>query len=399
MLNGKKILIGITGSIAAFKIPYLVRLLIKEGAEVQVVMTEKARDFVTPLTLSTLSKKPVYTQPFHPEDGTWTNHVELGSWADVMLIAPATAVTLSKMASGLADNLLMAIYLSARCPVFFAPAMDMDMYHHPSTQKNIAQLVQYGHHLIEPQVGELASGLSGAGRMEEPENIVQILASFFRKNQQLAGKKVLVTAGPTYEPIDPVRFIGNHSSGRMGFALAEECALRGAEVTLITGPVQLSVNCPGVNRINVSTANEMYQEVLAHAPSADIILMAAAVADYTPETPSVQKLKKSSGNLTLSLKPTPDILYHLGKMKKSGQILIGFALETHDEESHAREKLRNKNLDLIVLNSLNEQGAGFGYETNKVSILSRDGSWTHFPLKSKKEVASDIMDKVAEFIQ
>jgi phosphopantothenoylcysteine decarboxylase / phosphopantothenate---cysteine ligase len=396
MLKGKKILIGITGSIAAYKIPYLIRLLVKEGAEVQVVLTENARDFITPLTLSTLSKRPALTYPFNPDDGAWNNHVELGGWADLMLIAPASAATLSKMAAGQADNLLLTIWLSAKCPVFFAPAMDLDMYKHIATQNNIRQLVAYGHRLIEPQVGELASGLCGAGRMEEPENILNEIKAFFLTGQQLQGKKVLVTAGPTCEPIDPVRFIGNYSSGLMGFSIAEEAAYRGAEVTLIAGPTHLKTHHPHISRIDVSTALEMLEKTLEFFPTSDITIMSAAVADFTPANPENRKIKKSGDGLALELKATKDILAELGKQKSGNQKLIGFALETDNALDNAQKKLNTKNLDLIVLNSLQDKGAGFATATNKVTIINRQGKQFDYPLKSKKEVASDICNKIAE---
>jgi phosphopantothenoylcysteine decarboxylase / phosphopantothenate---cysteine ligase len=396
MLKGKKILIGITGSIAAYKIPYLIRLLVKEGAEVQVVLTENARDFITPLTLSTLSKRPALTYPFNPDDGAWNNHVELGGWADLMLIAPASAATLSKMAAGQADNLLLTIWLSAKCPVFFAPAMDLDMYKHIATQNNIRQLVAYGHRLIEPQVGELASGLCGAGRMEEPENILNEIKAFFLTGQQLQGKKVLVTAGPTCEPIDPVRFIGNYSSGLMGFSIAEEAAYRGAEVTLIAGPTHLKTHHPHISRIDVSTALEMLEKTLEFFPTSEITIMSAAVADFTPANPENRKIKKSGDGLALELKATKDILAELGKQKSGNQKLIGFALETDNALDNAQKKLNTKNLDLIVLNSLQDKGAGFATATNKVTIINRQGKQFDYPLKSKKEVASDICNKIAE---
>lgn len=398
MLKGKKILIGVTGSIAAYKIPYLIRLLVKEGAEVQVVLTENARDFVTPLTISTLSKRPALTFPFNPEDGSWTNHVDLGGWADLMLIAPASAATLSKMACGLADNLLMAIYLSAKCPLFFAPAMDLDMYKHPATKKNIDQLVAYGHHLIEPQVGELASGLSGAGRLEEPENILKIITAFFLTGHDLVGKKVLITAGPTYESIDPVRFIGNHSTGLMGFSIANECALRGADVTLISGPTALATNIPAIHRIDVTSAGEMLTETTSAFKNADICIMSAAVADFTPANPFDKKIKKEAELQAIELKPTTDILSQLGKMKGKGQLLVGFALETDNELENARKKLNTKNLDLIVLNSLQDKGAGFGQTTNKVTLIDRKGGIAAFGLKPKDQVASDIVNKIVRMI-
>jgi len=398
MLRGRKILIGITGSIAAYKIPYLIRLLVKEGAEVQVIMTENARDFVTPLTLSTLSKRPALTYPFNPEDGSWNNHVEMGGWADLMLIAPASAATLSKMASGLADNLLLTTYLSAKCPVFFAPAMDLDMYKHPTTQRNIEQLVTFGHRLIEPQVGELASGLCGAGRMEEPENVLQVITAFFLTGSQLKGKKVLVTAGPTYEPIDPVRFIGNHSSGLMGFSIAAEAAGRGAEVTLITGPTHLKVEHKLINRVDISTAEEMFEKTTAAFGKADITIMSAAVADFTPANPADKKIKKTGLTPLIQLNPTKDILATLGKMKRVDQLLVGFALETDHELENAQKKINTKNLDLIVLNSLRDKGAGFGTVTNKITILDRNGGQTDYPLKTKAEAAIDILDKVLEML-
>lgn len=400
MLKGKKIVIGITGSIAAFKIPYLIRLLKKEGAEVQVMMTPCAKDFVTPLTLSTLSGRPVLIEPFRPDDGTWNNHVDLGRWADLYLIAPASANTLAKMANGIADNFLLTAYLSAKCPVFLAPAMDLDMYLHPVTQENIRKLIAVGNHLIEPVVGELASGLTGAGRMEEPEFILNILSRHFdKKKDPLAGKKVLVTAGPTYEEIDPVRFLGNHSSGRMGFALAEEFAGRGAQVTLVTGPTGLTVDTPGITRKDVISASEMLQECQKHFAGCDVLVMAAAVADYRPEKRQDRKIKKEKSAFTLSLVPTEDILATLAEKKKKGQILVGFALETDQELNHAREKLSRKNLDLIILNSLKDKGAGFRALTNKVTILDRSGKLTEYPLKSKQEVASDIADHIGTIIR
>jgi phosphopantothenoylcysteine decarboxylase / phosphopantothenate---cysteine ligase len=398
MLTGKKILIGVTGSIAAYKIPLFIRLLVKEGAEVQVILTENARDFITPLTISTLSKRPALTYPFNPEDGAWNNHVEMGGWADLMIIAPASAATISKMVSGQADNLLMTTYLSAKCPVFFAPAMDLDMYKHVATQKNIEQLTGYGHTLIEPQVGELASGLCGAGRMEEPENILAAVKAFFLTGNQLKGKNVLITAGPTYEPVDPVRFIGNYSSGLMGFSLAHEAARRGAQVTLVSGPTHLNTENSAINRIDVQTAGEMRQAVTKAFGDADITIMSAAVADFTPAQTADKKIKKAGAPIHLDLKPTTDILAELGKRKKNNQLLAGFALETDNELQNAHKKLNTKNLDLIVLNSLKDQGAGFGSNTNKVTILDRHGNQFEFPLKSKKEVAADILDKIVEML-
>ncbi len=399
MLKGKKIVIGITGSIAAFKTPTLIRLLKKAGAEVRVMMTKAATDFVTPLTLSTLSGNPVIIEPFNPQDGRWNSHVELGMWADIYLLAPVTANTLAKMAHGEADNFFLAAYLSAKCPVFFAPAMDLDMFRHPATQKNIEILRSFGNILIEPAVGELASGLSGAGRMEEPENIFDLVNDYFsNKKSGLTGKKVLVTAGPTYEAIDPVRYIGNHSSGLMGFSIAEELASKGADVTLVTGPVSLEIEHTAIARIDVTSADEMYEKCMAVKDSAEIIIMAAAVADYKPVVKSRSKLKKSGHAIEIELLPTRDILAELGKSKKTGQVLIGFALETDHEEENAREKLMSKNLDLVVLNSLSQAGAGFKSPTNKISVLFRTGQIQHFPLKPKKEVAKDIIDIIESII-
>ena len=391
-------MLGFTGSIAAYKIPFLVRLLVKEGAEVQIVMTESARDFVTPLTLSTLSNKPVFTFPFDAKDGTWNSHVDMGNWADVMLVAPASAATISKMAHGHADNLLLTTYLSAKCPVFFAPAMDLDMFKHPTTSENVTKLVGFGHTLIEPQVGELASGLCGAGRMEEPENIVAVLNDFFAKSQVFSGKQFLITAGPTYEAIDPVRFIGNFSSGQMGFALAQKAAERGAKVTLISGPTHLKIEHPQIERINVVSAEQMYEACKKYYPGSDVTVMSAAVADFTPENPEKEKIKKSNKLTSVGLIPTKDILAALGKDKSAGQLLVGFALETENEIEHARIKLQNKNLDLIVLNSLKDQGAGFGVATNKITVLDKGGNQTNYPLKPKSEVADDILDRIAELI-
>ena len=395
MLKGKKIVIGITGSIAAFKIPFLVRLFKKEGAEVKIMMTPAARDFVTPLTLSTLSGNPVITEPFNPEDGTWNSHVELGRWADIYLLAPVSANTLAKMANGIADNFFLTAYLSAKCQVFFAPAMDLDMFRHPSTKKNIEILQSYGNILIEPAIGELASGLSGAGRMEEPENIFQLINDFFsEKESRLNGKKVLVTAGPTYEAIDPVRFIGNHSSGLMGFAIAEEFASKGADVTLVTGPVALNLEHTAIRRTDITSAEEMFEACMIVKDFAEIIVMAAAVADYKPAAQATAKIKKSESGLDLKLQPTRDILATIGKEKRPGQILVGFALETDNEEENARKKLESKNLDLIVLNSLCDEGAGFKTPTNKVTLLFRSGKVQHLPLKSKNEIARDIINSI-----
>jgi phosphopantothenoylcysteine decarboxylase/phosphopantothenate--cysteine ligase len=398
MLKGKKILLGITASIAAYKIPFLIRLFIREGAEVQVLMTPAATDFVTPLTCSALSGNPCLVEGFNPVDGTWNSHVDWGNWADLYLIAPVTAVSLSKMCNGLADNLLVATYLAAKCPVFFAPAMDLDMYKHPSTKANIERLQHYGNYLIEPTSGELASGLCGAGRMEEPEEIVRIISAYFKKKKQLAGKKVLITAGPTFEAIDPVRFIGNHSSGKMGFALAEECASIGADVTLVSGPVSMDKSLY-VKHIDVVSADEMYREVLNNFDQADIVIMAAAVADYRPENPATDKIKKKDDRLSIQLIKTTDILAELGKRKQDDQILAGFALETSNEMENAEKKLRTKNLDMIVLNSLRDDGAGFGVSTNKVTIIKRDGKQQSYPQKDKRDVAKDIISEIVRCIE
>ncbi|HOV12437.1 MAG TPA: bifunctional phosphopantothenoylcysteine decarboxylase/phosphopantothenate--cysteine ligase CoaBC [Bacteroidales bacterium] len=396
MLKGKKILIGITGSIAAYKIPLLIRLLKKEGADVQVLVTPTAKDFVTPLTLATLSGHPVLCEGFDPDDGAWHSHIEWGSWADIFLIAPVSANTLAKMANGLADNLLTTTYLAAKCPVFFAPAMDLDMYKHPATQKNINTICAFGHHLIAPREGELASGLCGAGRMEEPEKIVECLNNFLKKKDLLKNKNVLVTAGPTYESIDPVRFIGNHSSGLMGFEIAAVCAENGANVTLIAGPVALTITHPNIRRIDVVSASQMYQQCIKAFPEADIIIMAAAVADYTPAEVSRQKIKKTGKDLFLTLKSTTDILAALGKIKSKNQMLVGFALETDNESENALKKLKNKNLDLIVLNSLKDKGAGFKLSTNKVTMFNFKSEKKTFQLKSKHEVAIDIVNEISK---
>ncbi|MFH1119230.1 MAG: bifunctional phosphopantothenoylcysteine decarboxylase/phosphopantothenate--cysteine ligase CoaBC [Bacteroidota bacterium] len=394
MLKGKKILIGVTGSIAAYKIPILVRLFKKEGAEVKVVMTQCAKDFVTPLTLSTLSQQPVLIEPYNKADGSWNSHVDWGRWADVFVIAPVSANTLAKMANGVADNLLTTTYLAAKCPVFFAPAMDLDMYHHPTTQKNTDILLSYGNHLIAPNEGELASGLCGAGRMEEPEAILEVVRVFFEKKNDCSGQKVLISAGPTYEQLDPVRFIGNFSSGKMGYALAEEFASRGAEVILVSGPVSLKAVNPSIRTIRVKTASEMAQACFSEFPSCNHGIMAAAVADFTIESPADQKIKKKAGKLTIELKPTIDILAGLGKMKRKSQFLTGFALETENETANARKKLQNKNLDLIVLNSLNDPGAGFGTDTNKVQMISAGGKVKDTMLLSKQKIAVEIADMI-----
>jgi len=395
MLSNKKIILGITGSIAAYKAAVLLRMLVKEGAEVKVLMSPLAKEFVAPLTFATLSKNPVLTEFYNPENGDWNSHVDLGIWADLFLIAPATANTMAKMANGIADNLLLTTYLSARCPVVIAPAMDLDMFLHPATQKNIEILKKYGNIIIEPSTGELASGLSGKGRMEEPEKILEEIASFFKK-KSLINKKILVTAGPTYEPIDPVRFIGNHSSGKMGFALAEKLVEEGAEVILISGPVNVSIENASIQRINVSTAEEMYKASLEHFPNVDGAILCAAVADFTPEKKSDSKIKRK-GEMNLRLKPTKDIAKSLGEIKKKNQVLVGFALETNDEKTNALKKLKSKKLDFIVLNSLKEKGAGFQVDTNKISILEINGLETNFETKSKKLVAKDIIEKLSTY--
>ncbi|MBO7202324.1 MAG: bifunctional phosphopantothenoylcysteine decarboxylase/phosphopantothenate--cysteine ligase CoaBC [Paludibacteraceae bacterium] len=397
-LVGKHILLGVTGSIAAYKTASLIRLLVKAGAEVKVVMTSLAKQFITPLTLATLSKNPILVDFFDPTNGAWNSHVSLGMWADAYLIAPASANTIGKMANGVADNLLLTSYLSAKCPVFVAPAMDLDMYAHPSTQRNLDVLRSYGNHIIEATSGELASGLDGKGRMEEPEKIVEYLDRFFSVSQDLKGKNVLITSGPTYEKIDPVRFIGNYSSGKMGFALAEECAKRGATVTLVTGPVALSLNNQTIKRVDVESAQEMYEEVDAVFASMDITILCAAVADYRPMKKIDEKMKKESSSdvLNIQLTKTIDIASTLGSKKTEDQLLVGFALETNNEFDNAKDKLNRKNLDFIVLNSLNDKGAGFRHDTNKVTILNKKGEEKSFGLKSKIEVAKDIIDVIME---
>jgi phosphopantothenoylcysteine decarboxylase/phosphopantothenate--cysteine ligase len=399
MLEGKNIVLGICGSIAAYKSASLVRLLVKAGANVQVVMTPDATNFVTPLTLSTLSKNPVYHQYFEPETGEWNNHVELGLWADILLIAPASANTLAKMATGLVDNLLTAVYLSAKCPVYFAPAMDLDMWKHTTTTQNVGQLQSFGNILIPPGNGELASGLQGEGRMAEPEDIIAFLSADIKKKLPLVNLKALVTAGPTYEAIDPVRFIGNHSSGKMGFAIADELAAMGADVTLIAGPSAQKSKQRSVKRIDVTSAAEMLDQSKQYFTQANICVMSAAVADYTPVNIAQQKIKKQDQNLNIDLQKTTDILKTLGETKRDDQLLIGFALETNDEELNAIEKLKKKNLDFIVLNSLNDEGAGFKGDTNKITIIDRDLQKTSFDLKTKEEVAKDICLKIAELVK
>lgn len=397
MLKGKKIILGITGSIAAYKACYIIRGLIKKGAEVQVIITPAGKEFITPITLSALTSKPVISEFFSGRDGTWNSHVDLGLWADVVLIAPATASTIGKMANGVADNMLITTYLSAKAPVFIAPAMDLDMFAHPSIQHNLDTLRSYGNYIIEPAEGELASHLVGKGRMEEPENIIRVLDEFFDNQSDLAKKKVLITAGPTYEKIDPVRFIGNYSSGKMGFALAEECASRGAEVTLISGPVQLETVHPNIHRIDVESAMQMYEATMKAYPSMDVGILCAAVADFTPEQVADKKIKREGDNMHLILKPTQDIAACLGKVKKINQVLIGFALETNNELQNAQGKLERKNFDFIVLNSLNDKGAGFRHDTNKISIIDKKGK-ADYDLKPKKQVAKDIIDYVAKYI-
>ncbi len=396
MLTGKKILIGVTGGIAAYKIPILVRLLKKAGAEVQVLMSQASKDFVTPLTLSTVSGNPVLSEFFHKDTGEWNSHVELGMWADVFLIAPATASTMGRMVNGIADNLLVTTYLSAKCPVLFAPAMDLDMYKHPSTAKNVKELVARGHLLIEPNKGELASGLCGEGRMQEPDELFEIISEQLKKKADLEGKSVLITAGPTYESIDPVRFIGNHSSGLMGYSLANECALRGANVTLVSGPTHLQPSHPQIRKIDVLSAEEMYDACVSIFPKSDITIKAAAVADFKPKNPVGQKIKKSSETQTIELAPTRDILSKLGELKSDNQILIGFALETNNEVENAKSKLKNKNLNFIVLNSLQNKKAGFGKVTNQITIIDEAMRQTNYEAKSKIEVAADIIDRIVE---
>ena len=398
IMKGKKIVLGITGSIAAYKAAILIRGLIKKGAEVQVVITPAGKEFITPITLSALTSKPVISEFFAQRDGTWNSHVDLGLWADAMVIAPATASTIGKMAHGIADNMLITTYLSMKAPVFVAPAMDLDMFAHPSTQKNLEILRSYGNHIIEPASGELASHLVGKGRMEEPEKIVEVLEDFFQQQQDLKGKKVVITAGPTYEKIDPVRFIGNYSSGKMGFALAEECASRGAEVVLISGPVTLEVHHPNIKRVDVESAHEMYESAMEAFQDADAAILCAAVADFTPDNVADQKIKREKDDLVIKLKPTHDIAASLGAVKKDSQVLVGFALETNDESKNAKGKLERKNLDFIVLNSLNNKGAGFRVDTNKITIIDKEGE-TPYPLKNKAEVAGDIINRLVETLK
>lgn len=397
MLQGKKILLGVCGSIAAYKAAVLTRLLVKAGAEVQVIVTTSASSFITPLTLSTLSKNPVYSNFAKSEYGEWSNHVTLGLWADLMIVAPASANTLAKFANGICDNLLIATYLSAKCPVFIAPAMDLDMYKHPSTQKNLGQLTKYGNTIIDAVEGELASGLHGIGRMAEPEYIVEVIENFFQTpgSSNLKGARVLITAGPTYESIDPVRFIGNHSSGKMGYALAEAASKAGAIVTLVSGPTSIATDDASITVEKVTSAHEMFEATEKHFPNHSIVIFAAAVADYTPELSRSNKIKSKEQSLTLELQKTKDIAATLGLQKRTNQFLVGFALETDNEISNAKEKLFRKNLDMIILNSLNDAGAGFAHETNKVTIFDKDNNQEVFELKNKKEVAVDIINAIS----
>lgn len=424
MLQGKHIVLGISGSIAAYKACFLIRLLIRAGAEVQVVITPAGKEFITPVTLSALTSKPVVSDFFSQRDGTWHSHVALGQWADAMVVAPATASTIGKMANGIADNMLITTYLSMKAPVFVAPAMDLDMFAHPATQQNIARLRAMGNHVIEPTSGELASHLVGKGRMEEPEKIVEVLTRYFdgmqmdgdavqihgdavqicadavpvcRKALPLAGKRILITAGPTYEKIDPVRFIGNYSTGKMGFALAEECAARGAEVDLVCGPVRLTTDAPNVHRTDVESTSEMHAAAVRLFPAASAAILCAAVADFTVADVAGEKIKRGAEGMDLKLAPTPDIAAALGQMKTSRQRLVGFALETTDGLANARKKLEKKRLDFVVLNSLRDKGAGFGHDTNKVTLVSSQGE-TAFPLKPKREVASDIIDRLCSIL-
>jgi len=394
MLTNKKILLAVTGSIAAYKIPSLVRLLVKGGAEVKVIMTPASKSFVSPLTLSTLSKNPVLADI--AEDDSWANHVMLGRWADIFVIAPLSCNSLGKMANGLCDNLLQAVYLSATCPVVVAPAMDEDMWKHPSTKSNLQKLSAYGNLIIPVESGELASGLTGEGRMAEPETIVEWIMDFFKKKDELKGKKALVTAGPTYESIDPVRFIGNHSSGKMGIAVANELVSRGADVTLVLGPSTIKVN-DVIKTIRVKSAADMLNACLTEFAGKDITVMSAAVADYTPVTIAEEKIKKTAGTLSIELKKTTDILKELGSRKTKDQLLVGFALETNNEKAYALKKLESKHADMIVLNSLNDSGAGFGYDTNKVTIFDKKGKEYSFDTKTKQEVAADIVNTIIQY--
>ncbi|GAB3643319.1 bifunctional phosphopantothenoylcysteine decarboxylase/phosphopantothenate--cysteine ligase CoaBC [Spirosoma arcticum] len=403
MLAGKRILLGVTGSISAYKSALLVRLLVKAGADVQVVMTESAKTFITPLTLATLAKRPVLSAFVDTEnegrgEGNWTNHVELGLWADAVVVAPASAHTLARCANGLCDDLLSAVYLSAKCPVFFAPAMDLDMYRHPATLENLRRLVSFSNHIIRAEHGELASGLVGEGRLAEPETIMQALDAFFNKPTPLSGKHVLITAGPTQEPIDPVRYISNHSTGKMGYAIAGAFARAGAVVTLVSGPTALSLPHPSIRRIDVRTAQQMFEATQAAFAQTDVLVLNAAVADYTPAHPAGRKIKKKEATFSLELTKTTDIAAQLGAQKRPGQLLMGFALETDNERENALKKLHAKNLDWIVLNSLRDTGAGFGHDTNKITVIDKEGQTHEFGLKPKTEVAQDLVDLVAKNI-
>ena len=395
MLRGKHIILGVTGSIAAYKAATLTRLLVKEGVSVKVVMTPLAKEFITPLTMATLTKSPIMVDFYNPENGDWNSHVDLGLWAELYLIAPASANTIGKMAGGIADNLLLTTYLSAKCPVMVAPAMDLDMYKHPATQRNLKVLQSFGNIIIEPECGDLASCLIGIGRMEEPEKIVSFITDYFARQADFKGKKVVVTAGPTYEKIDPVRFIGNYSSGKMGLAIAEELAGRGAEVVLVCGPVNLKTCHPAIRRVDVESAAQMYEVTSKEFVNSDVAVLSAAVADFTPKEKADHKIKRGKDDLLLELLPTKDIAAELGRIKTASQLLIGFALETNDEEINALSKMQRKNLDMIVLNSLNDKGAGFSVDTNKVTILDKAGDKTVYELKTKVEVAKDIVDQIA----
>ena len=395
MLKGKHIILGISGGIAAYKAVSLLRLFVKAGADVQVVITPAGKEFITPVTLSALSGHPVISEFFTANTGSWNSHVDLGLWADAVVIAPATASTIAKMANGVADNMLITTYLSAKAPVFIAPAMDLDMFAHPSTQRNLDWLRSYGNHIIEPASGELASHLIGKGRMEEPEQIFKVVADFLNRRKDMEGKKVMITAGPTYEKIDPVRFIGNYSSGKMVYALAEECAERGAEVVLISGPVSIKAHHPSINVVSVESAQQMHDAALSAFADSDAAIMCAAVADYAPVVVAEKKIKREKDDIpVIELKKNPDIAAALGKIKKPGQMLVGFALETDNEMANAQSKLERKNLDMIVLNSLADKQAGFGVDTNKVTIIEKDGKVHSYEVKPKKEVAADIVDLI-----
>lgn len=395
MLKGKHIILGISGGIAAYKAVSLLRLFVKAGADVQVVITPAGKEFITPVTLSALSGHPVISEFFTANTGSWNSHVDLGLWADAVVIAPATASTIAKMANGVADNMLITTYLSAKAPVFIAPAMDLDMFAHPSTQRNLDWLRSYGNHIIEPASGELASHLIGKGRMEEPEQIFKVVADFLTRRKDMEGKNVMITAGPTYEKIDPVRFIGNYSSGKMGYALAEECAERGAEVVLISGPVSIKAHHPSINVVSVESAQQMHDAALSAFADSDAAIMCAAVADYAPVVVAEKKIKREKDDIpVIELKKNPDIAAALGKIKKPGQMLVGFALETDNEMANAQSKLERKNLDMIVLNSLADKQAGFGVDTNKVTIIEKDGTVHSYEVKPKKEVAADIVDLI-----